>query len=194
MRINVDMDGVVYDFVSVLKNRLNSRLNIKLPDPNSWDFGNWPRFRADFHDLIIDEAHDRLFAWGLPIPAAIWGIEVLHSRGHDIRIVTNKLSLGYASGTAAQDAIGFLNIHGLLEKVEVVFASRNDKQGYPADVVIDDNPSLKWAQKGAWNMLFDQPWNQDVTSLTVVERGDHGEIFTAVQRMKDWGDIVEALT
>ena len=60
------------------------------------------------------------------------------------------------------------------------------KQGYMANIVIDDKPTLDWAQHDAWNILFDQPWNRDVET----PQNKRGML---VMRGKGWSDILERI-
>jgi len=43
-----------------------------------------------------------------------------------------------------------------------------DKQGYPADIIIDDKPNLDWTQQGAHNLLFDRPSNEDLSKSDIL--------------------------
>lgn len=186
--INVDMDGVVYDLVAVVKSRLYSSYGVdeELPDPTSWDFDNWnlPDRGIDVADFFEREAINRLFAFGYPVRGALRGIIELYQAGHELRVVTNKLKLGRGSWVAAMDAVMWLRGQGVLDFVDVVFTRTYGKQTYPADVVIDDHPDLEWQQPNAINLLFDQPWNQDIANVPL----------HSFERASGWDRILELLT
>ncbi len=190
--INIDMDGVVYDMVGVLRERMRGVLGQDLPPPDSWDFGNWPLEEAGLTgtNMIQQQAYQGLFTWGYSVEGAIQGIRDLYDAGHDLRVVTNKKGLGPASLIAMTDALGWLKGQQILDMVDVVFVDNYDKQGYPADVVIDDNPTLDWMQEGRINILFDQPWNRHVG----IPLTEDGLARWATVLRKDWAGIVELLT
>lgn len=83
---------------------------------------------------------------------------------------------------AQKQTLTWLYTHGLLGIVEVAFAT--DKQGYTADVVIDDKPTLAWALPDALNILFDQPWNREIETPKLVG----GEAL--VVRGYGWKDVL----
>lgn len=172
MRINLDCDGVIYNMVDVLQRRLSAVHNVDLPDPTSWNFGNWPDgVTADVQAMFEEETRQGLFRWGTPIKGALHGVQTLAKNGHYLRVVTHKLDLGSQSATAARDTVEWLRQWGLLPYVEVVFTRGFGKQGYPADVVVDDHPDLEWSQgEGTLNLLFDQPWNRDVPIKRMLEK------------------------
>jgi hypothetical protein len=132
-----------------------------------------------FHNAIMT---DDLFQIGVEIPGAVNGVRQLIGQGHRVRIVTSK-KLRYPLSTlkAQKQTLTWLFYQKLLNDVEVAFTT--DKQGYEADVVIDDKPTLKWAQRGALNLLFNQPWNQIATF-------DH---IPEIRRVFDWTDVLRLI-
>jgi 5' nucleotidase, deoxy (Pyrimidine), cytosolic type C protein (NT5C) len=161
MIINVDSDGVVFDMVGILTRRSETKLGRDLPAVTSWDFKNWGSTPAEIRLMFEDEARQNLFGMGAAIPGAVDGIFRLVNAGHQVRIVTNKgtKALGRGSKNAMQDTVQWYYGIGLLGVVDLVFVE-GGKQGYPADVVVDDKPDMSWAQADAVNILFHQPWNQ----------------------------------
>lgn len=196
LTVNIDMDGVIYDFNGAMTSLGEVYLGRKLPVTESWEMWDaWGVSRDEwyemFHEAILD---DEVFRIGHEIPGAVQAVRSL-TKKHRVRIVTSKKLRFPRSTQAAQiQTIRWLGEAGLLNHVELAFAG--DKQGYTADVVIDDKPTLKWAQRGAMNLLFAQPWNQDVPeeaffgqpSLTLVESWDdvlhHVEELSHVEALR----------
>ena len=76
--------------------------------------------------------------------------------------------------------IRWLESYELIDKIELAFA--HNKQGYEADVIIDDKPTLAWAQKGKTNLLFTQPWNVDIVP----------NLQNGITRVDSWDQIMDA--
>lgn len=161
LTINVDMDGVVYDFMGQMKSYAEQTLDRNLPEVTSWSaWDEWGIPSSEFWQMFHRAIEDgELFSGGLEIQGAVGAINQLHRDGHRIRIVTSKrLRTDESSLKAQKQTLTWLYTHGLLGLVEVAFAT--NKQGYLADVVIDDKPTLAWVQRDAFNILFDTTWNQ----------------------------------
>jgi 5'(3')-deoxyribonucleotidase len=166
LTVNVDMDGVVYDFNEAITSYGELRLGRKLPVTSTWQMWEaWEIGRNEWYEIF----HEAIMTGevfnqhGLDIAGAVKGLKTLIKAGYRVRMVTSK-KLRYPESTQAAQiqVIRWLKHHGLLNDVELVFA--HDKQGYLADVVIDDKPNLTWAQRGALNLLFWQPWNKHVNT------------------------------
>jgi len=184
LTINVDMDGVIYDFNGHVTALGEVYLGRKLPVTKTWDMAAAWGLTDDewyelFHRAIME---DGLFRDGLAIEKAVPALHLL-SRQHRVRIVTSK-QLRYPPSTLAaqSQALHWLDEHGLLNHVEVAFTG--NKQGYSADIIVDDKPTLKWAQTGAMNLLFDQPWNQEITG-----RPPHDA--AQVRRVVGWDEVLK---
>ena len=137
LTINVDMDGVVYDFNGRMTELGEVYLGRKLPVTTTWDMAAAWGMQEDewyelFHRAILE---DELFRGGLAIEKAVPALHLL-SRQHRVRIVTSK-RLRYPSSTLAAQVqtLHWLADHELLNEVEVAFTG--NKQGYQADIVID---------------------------------------------------------
>lgn len=168
LTINVDVDGVVYDFVGSFLRiaRAYGEVGAELTTDDITSWAVWDhvgisksRFWDRFHEYI---AYDNLFSTGDAIFGAVPVLKDLSSE-HRVRFVTSK-TLSYKDTTlmARQQTLDFLARTCGFHRNEVVFTGGHAKQGYPADVVIDDKPNLEWVQEGALNILFAQPWNKSV--------------------------------
>ncbi len=164
MIINVDSDGVVYNLMGILTARTEKQQGRPLPAAENFGLSNWELSREEVDKIFERESQKGLFGYGEAIEGAVDGVLRL-ADNHQVRIVTNKSSkaLGKGSNAAMQDTIQWYDGVGLLDKVEMVFVDGYGKQGYPANVVIDDQPNLQWVQEDAANILFDRTWNQKVT-------------------------------
>ena len=183
MIINVDSDEVVYDMVGIFRRRAMKRLGRHLPLPSDFKFSNWDLTRSEIDTMFEFESRQHLFDFGEAIPGAVQGVLEL-TDNHRVRIITSKsLSLlGKGTVPAMQNTVSWYNGVGLLGKVAIVFVE-NGKQAYPADVVIDDHPTMSWCQLGAANILFDRSHNQNLT----------GEPSGMWIRAADWDTILELI-
>ena len=184
MIINADSDGVVYDFMDLARRRLERKLERPLDPPRSWNpEETWGISEADLVYHFQEEARNGVFQFGSPIPGAIDGLRSLVDSGHQVRIVTNKGSMGRGARAAIKDTVHWYALQGLLGDVDLVFTRGYGKQDYPADVVIDDQPNMAWTQEGAANILFNQPWNQSTGSAKGmwIRAGNWAEVLELVE-------------
>ena len=186
---NVDLDGVVYPFHTAVTRLAETWLgHVKypaaspyarrptpLPTPRSWAL--WEEW-----GMTSNEYFEEFWPWAVehgvfnqtlpPVPGAREGIEQLHDLGFEIRFVTHKPTQGgQFKHHAIRDCVQWLSWNNI-EYDSIIFDGH--KARYHADVVIDDNPDMRWTQEGALNLLFDQPWNQqppDTSSLWFRLRG-----------------------
>lgn len=190
LTINIDCDGVLYDFNEAMTSVGEQELQRKLPPTDRWSMWDaWGITRDEWYRLfhLAIREYD-VFSFGDQVPGALNAVRYLIGEGHRIRIVTSK-KLRYADSTkfAQQQTIDWLHKHGLLNDVELCFTG--NKQGYPADVVIDDKPTDKWMQPGALNILFGQPWNEhwqyahNVGTASVVRAASWGAVLREIERV-----------
>lgn len=184
LTINSDIDGVLYDFNAAMTEYGEQALGRKLPVTKNWKMWTaWEISRDEWYALFHEAIkHGQVFRVGHEVPGAVDAIHELVAHKHRVRLVTSKKLLYPSSTKAAQiQVIRWLAEKELLNKVELAFTS--DKQGYQADVVIDDKPTLAWAQTGALNMLFAQPWNEDVPEEAYFS-------VPAITRVENWEDVL----
>ena len=174
LTINVDMDGVIYCMmptIAKIANQENVRAfmrNEGYPLPKNLDasidvweiWEAWDIPKKAFWKIFYLAINEGLFTRGEEVPDAIKTISRFIKDGHRIRIVTSKNLAGKNETLRAQsDVLWWLHSNApWYNKVEIAFAQ--NKQGYDADIIIDDKPSLSWKQKGKVNILFDRPWNE----------------------------------
>ena len=174
LTINVDMDGVIYSMMPALVD-IAQRESVRtfmrnegypLPDKldpfvSQWEiWESWGIPKKAFWKLFYLAIDEGLFALGDAVPGSVEAVSRLVKDGHRVRIVTSKNFAGRDEALKAQtDVLLWLNKHApWAHKVEIAFST--NKQGYEADVIIDDKPTLAWKQKDRINVLFDQRWNE----------------------------------
>lgn len=162
LTINVDMDGVVYDVMSEYLRMFAP--HVRYEEVTSWSvWEHTGQSKAEFWQAFHSGVRMGLFLKGEEYTGASSAIRQLTKAGHRVRIVTSKTLSGTEQTRLARvDTLGWLSDRGL-GRLEVVFTGGYAKQGYPADVIIDDKPTLEWVQPGRLNILFDQPWNQELS-------------------------------
>jgi len=179
LTINIDMDGVIYDMMSELARLADTKTAQQLFDfdgtnrtitPDTWDISKaWGmKSKSQFWKFFYEAVGQGLFLNGQPIDGAIETIGQFVKKGHRVRIVTSKMFSDTMVARQSQiDVIEWLSnvAPDWSYKVETCFTS--NKQGYEADVIIDDKPTLAWAQEGKINVLFDHTWNQEINANPV---------------------------
>ncbi len=166
MIINVDLDGVVYRFEPEYR-KLVEKAHHLWGNPVTLDVANcWSL--SESYGISEQQARNifetgvkaySLFSSGdMMAEAALWLDRI--NKQHDVRFVTEPGFQGKAQvrAMAIKQKAQWLADMGLGNYPLIL--SSGSKQGYPADVIVDDKPDLKWAQEGKVNILFDQPWNQ----------------------------------
>lgn len=165
MRLGIDLDGVVYDYVAAFEDYLRDRY------PEKYDYDAYPPFRADdwyfFKEWGISteeflrlnaEAVDEgiLFRRGHSIPGSIPTLRYLSDQGHSIHIITHR-TFGTQSGA---NTFEWLQNHGVPHDT-VTFAE--DKTFIGVDLLLDDRVKNVDASRAAGipAVLFSQRWNRE---------------------------------
>jgi len=175
LTINCDSDGVLYDYSKEFWRMAEKHYGRKFPPSQGWgQHETMGISEKEYWDFFHFCATNGVFRHGKPIPGGIDALRAWAKEGHRVRVISHKNLVRSASTYHAQsDMIYWLHNQKILHKVEVVFPlGKFHKQGFPADVVIDDKPDLQWAQaNAALNILFDQPWNADAELPDWIVRG-----------------------
>lgn len=159
LRIGIDLDGVIFDYVTVLRRQFGFTED-EAPDPFKWEIWEcWgmseSRFWSEAH-----AAYDRhLFFRGDAYPGAIEALRELDSLGHTLHIVTAR-----THPVAQRDTLAWL-VENNVPYHSIDFAS--DKTTIPVDVFIEDNLQNAEAivATGMKAFLLDRPWNQGETEV-----------------------------
>lgn len=190
--VNVDLDGVVYDFTGAMRSAFAFRGwegADEWPDPHVWQTWDvWPISEKDFYEVLYAEVLDGvMFRDGDLVQGAQEGMHRLSQDGFYIRIVTAKTFRNQqVTEKARRNVMWFLSENDLPHD-ELVFSGPMGKGDFRADIVVDDKPSLDgWVQTGALNLLFDQPWNRTLSTIP-----DFYERPGWFDRAYSWNDVVE---
>lgn len=166
--INVDSDGVVYDFVRGMRVAFNDRGYKGVwdwPEPEHWQLHeDWPVTKAESFKVMYESVLEgRLFRHGRMVKGARVGLANVRKLGYHVRIVTNKTFTDHDVTLAAR--VGTLQWYAdkKLRYNTIAFSdSAHGKGDFRADVIIDDKPTLEWMQPQALNILYHHPWNAHV--------------------------------
>ncbi len=179
LTLNIDMDGVIYGMMGELRRLAQTSTAQDLFDfsgtdlttqPDSWDISKaWGmKSKSQFWKFFYAAVEQGLFLNGQPIEGSIEAITNFVKLKHRVRIITSKqFGDPLVTRQAQTDVVEWLatNAPEWSNKVEVAFTS--NKQGYDADIIVDDKPTLSWTQYGKVNVLFDHTWNRDVNANPV---------------------------
>ncbi len=192
MRIGVDNDDVLFEFIPGLLNFLNGAFGTKrrLRDVTDYKLWNlWSVSQEYILRLVNDYYFTEQFRDLKPIEGAMEGLETLLSRGHTISVISSRPDL---LETLTRQAIekyfpGMVEDVFCLSTYDIVGGKKRSKaevcKELGAEVMIDD--ALQHVKDCARNdiraMLFDYngtyPWNKD-------------EEISGVRRVRDWREVV----
>lgn len=216
MRIGLDIDGVMFDFVGALERHCDSDCVskecgmeqshtrwVRLRTPAvRWEFFEDWGWSAERFRLVSSHAvdHADLFLDGQPTPGAVEFVERLHRAGHKIVFVTAR-DFG-RPGESERQTRKWLSLHGFPYD-ELHFTK--DKTGFDLDVLLDDcvdNLTPFWSAEDCDTLpiCWDQPWNQEWTGLRAstwekveqyIEEADVREedVADAIKRGEEWQTV-----
>ncbi|KKL86676.1 hypothetical protein LCGC14_1942330 [marine sediment metagenome] len=169
--INVDVDGVLYDFTGAMRNEFVLQMGLapdSLPDPHEWRLEKvWPVTWAQFHSVMYDGiAQGRVFRRGEMLED-VWtrrSLRHIIDIGWHVRLVTAKtFDDDFITMQARKNMLDWIYTNEIPHHT-ISFVDLSGKLSYRADAVVDDKPTLEWVQRGAENFLYDQPWNQIINA------------------------------
>lgn len=180
MRIGVDLDGVLYDFVGDFRNWLimeHDREAHHLPPAESWNFwkDQWGLTLDEFLGICgesVDAGY--MFRVGDPHPDSIEYMHRLREDGHSLHIITAR-NFGSKS---IQNTEWWLNEHDVPHDS---LSFSKDKTIMALDTMIDDHAEnfIQLEQAGIRAYLLDRLWNQ---------------YHETDRRVYDWKDFYERVT
>jgi len=184
MRLAVDLDGVVFDFVSNLRNYLvdhHGRIEHELPDAETWDFfvDQWGITLDQFLEICAEGVDAGvIFRQGEPLPGARDAINRLRANGHTIHFVTDR-RFGAKSPH---------NTYDWLAEYDIGYDSlsfSHDKTIIDADILIEDRDRNYLAVEAHGKVipvLMTRPWNLDLVGARRVADWAEFEAFVARQK------------
>lgn len=161
MRIGVDLDGVMYPFVSELERWCDTHVppiaRRKTPAMR-WEFYRDWGWTGEHFRQVCNEAVDegRLFWEGEPTPGSLDAIRSLHRAGHKIVVVTAR---DFGMGKTSENATKFWLRDWQIPFGELHFAQ--DKTTFDLDVMIDDSVEIlrSFSNTTTLPICWHQPWN-----------------------------------
>lgn len=178
MIVLVDMDGVIADWSAEYNRLLDiedpNREITRTPDQRTFDlFSARPKAHQETILRVMNKPgfYDDLD----PIDGAFDALNWMVSEGHTVYLVSSPFP---TNPTSASGKLSWVMKHLGIEWAKRLIITM-DKTPVYGDVLIDDKPEIKGSVSPSWDhIVFDQPWNQHVTTKL---------------RMRDWGDLREVL-
>ncbi len=182
MKIAVDVDGVIFDLISVFLNIFNHNYNTtyKKSDITQWEFyKNWGIYENQVYEIFY-QIYNNKFSISLideKIPEYLriikkdHHVDILSARNHNFKSQLIQILLKYN-----------INKGQSYDRIILVDEKPYDlKLKYEYDLYIDDNPNLIEPikkKKDITLFLFDQPWNK----VSICNKN--------IIRIKFWKDIL----
>jgi 5'(3')-deoxyribonucleotidase len=190
LTINFDLDGVVVRFEAEMMKLTEGYTGRRLAPWTKWAIHSaWEMDSSEWYEHFERSVFDGVFRTADPMPGALPVLHRMLDSDHRVRFVTSKvLHNPAATYKAIQDCTAWLDQYGLLRNnVELCYT--HNKQGYIADVIVDDKPDLSWVQGGATNILFGQPWNDGVDEFSF-----NTEAGGSLIRARGWDQVEQIIT
>lgn len=95
MRVGVDLDGCVYDFIGSLREYIHRTYAVpceQMPPPTRWEFYEDWGYTLDDYRSLAHEGSDAgiVFGWGRPLPGSRHVLRSLARTGHSLHVVTAR--------------------------------------------------------------------------------------------------------
>lgn len=166
--LGVDLDGVCADYLVGFRRAVARDLEVpeeSLTTEVSWDFPEWGLDTERFfqiHRRAVQE--ERLFRELPAMSGASDSLWRLSDAGVWIRIVTHRLAINWDHRTIVSDTVAWLDSNSIPYR-DICFLGR--KPEVQADAYVEDAPHNIEALRAAGNtvIIFDQPYNRDLTGL-----------------------------
>lgn len=188
MRIGIDLDGVVYNYVKDFQDYVRNHHHqyADMPDfvCDTWNFfDEWGMSVEDFitlNEIGVEQGH--IFANGDPIPGAIETLDRLKEDGHFIHIITHR-----RSGPKCLENTG-----KWLDKWDVphdAVTFIEDKTVVDVDILLDDKDTniLSALDKGVDALMFDAPCNKNINLPRALDWDHFYEYVKGRQSQRDQG-------
>lgn len=182
IRIGIDLDGVLRDFIPELSNFYKRYFPGKqIFDSNSYKLENRYEIGKDIYKFVDDNSY-RIFSAAPMIEKAAELIENISSIGADIVIITtpwNKKAM-YAN-------VDWLSRYSIPAKE--LYQTR-DKTNVDCDIYIDDKSDVIISYENLWRkavetsqkfiIVYDQAWNRESFEFAV-RSFDHDQTFSYIK-------------
>jgi 5'(3')-deoxyribonucleotidase len=179
MRVAVDMDGVLYDWIGemVFLLREHRGLDIKRTDITSW----WTKEKIGPKDWDWLWEQRELFQDGNLISGSKRGYELLKKIA-DAPIITSRPHRVIA------DTYLWLALHRFPCQELHILGGGQSKTLIPWDAIIDDKieHAVDAAKAGRRAIVFSQPWNRDFPKLDV-------GLYGLIHRVENWKEVLDCV-
>jgi 5'(3')-deoxyribonucleotidase len=184
MKIAIDCDGVLYDFIGAFLYMSGHYLGVDTPHRVDWTTWNHQTefLTPEQESWMWTEAVQLgLYRYGHVIKGGIVGVRELKAAGHSLELVTHR------PVSAVQDTLDWLSYVRLPFDEVRILSNGESKTTIDADVLIDDKPDnvLEWVKSGRHAIKFEQPWNKYV-ALAGLDP-ERGKMVVA----KDWKEVTK---
>ena len=194
--LGLDLDGVCGDYLAAMRRVASDRAGVppdQLPDPKNWGLESWFVDRAGFLSAHREAVHERRIFRSLPvIEGAVEAISALAGRGHQIRIVSNRILDSVGRSLVIGDTLEWLANNGFVWH-DIAFVT-GDKSAVAADVNIDDSPAVIRAlvNAGRQVVVFEQPYNTQISHPLSLRARTWAEAEPKLRRLLDRADRLAA--
>lgn len=159
MKIALDMDDVVVDFIGGVLECIATETGIVIPKANikGWDFGKYgPDDALGEHWFDWLERKDWLWSTFPAVDGAINSITRLRRAGHTVQLISHKPEW---AEWCAWRWLG--KWRPPVSEVILLDPSETKAHYSDADILVDDKPQnvAEWIETGRQAVTFGQPWN-----------------------------------
>jgi len=197
LRVGIDLDGVVYPFVDMLRQWLveeRGRLTAEqCPPADHWDFyKDWGLTTPEFLEEFCASIHAGfMFHQGEPIPGSIETMHKLADEGHELIVITSRHIIG-AEAEARRATLKWLASHDVaLSGIAIT----PDKGVLATDLFLEDaehNYDSLEADEETMPILLTQAWNAEHPGRRVADWTEFDHIVTSIDAyFSAWGDGAE---
>lgn len=156
MRVGVDVDGVLFDFVGSLRWAWSGQEGPtdQYPDPTSWEmWESWSMTEDEWVKATNDSIDRGLFRSGWAYPGALAGVRKLHEAGHEVHLITAR-----DQERGGVDTAEWLSHHNVPYD-SLTFNA--DKTCRKVEAFIEDNVDNARALRscGTKSFIMYRPWN-----------------------------------
>lgn len=158
--VAVDIDGVMFNFATVIQERTSQFMGVTLPFPTRWEFyEDWGMTHDGFHSYLKRLAvEEDIFDHGSPYHNTTEGWKSLREQGLNIHIITHRPWEAYEQTIKWLERFRFIpdTLHFTGDKASVLAGTTDDECAS-----IDDHYEqyCMYHNRGVHSFLRAQPWN-----------------------------------